>query len=150
MGSIEGRKLREEILYFKDDILKDLKKTESTISTKYDVQKNGLSDRLHRIECRLDALTNKIFQLSEEVQADDEMKQKIHKLSITNDKLGNSLISQTTRINTMGIELRDAINKYDKILSESVIYPGVIGYNTKYKSFHALIDYILTIILALM
>ena len=40
-------------------------------------------------------------------------------------------------------ELKETINKYYKILSEIVVYPGIIGNNGQFKDFHEMIDYIL-------
>ena len=40
-------------------------------------------------------------------------------------------------------ELHKAITKYDKLLSDSVLYPGIIGNLCKFKNFHEFIDYTL-------
>ena len=48
------------------------------------------------------------------------------------------------RLDNFRNDLNSNVQRIEKILKDSVIYPGVIGCISKYKTFHELIDYILT------
>ena len=54
------------------------------------------------------------------------------------------MIKENIRLSNLEKDLSINIERIDKILSDSVIYPGIIGEKNKYKTFHDLIDYLLT------
>ena len=47
------------------------------------------------------------------------------------------------KLNQTNNELHKTITKYDKLLSNSVLYPEIIGNLCKFKNFNELIDYTL-------
>ena len=52
------------------------------------------------------------------------------------------ILEDETQLNQTNNELHKAITKYDKLLSDSVLYPGII-YLCKFKNFYEFIDYTL-------
>ena len=47
------------------------------------------------------------------------------------------------KLNQTNNELHKAITKYDKLLQDSVLYPGIIGNLCKFKNFNEFINYTL-------
>ena len=84
----------------------------------------------------LEEINQRIEFLSSSVTTDNSLKEKLEKISNWNTKLDESLVLQDARIKNIYTKLTETIDKYDNILSESIIYPGVIGLKNKYKTFH--------------
>ena len=51
------------------------------------------------------------------------------------EKTNEKIISTEFKLNQTYNELHNAITKYDKLLSDSVLYPGIIGNLCKFKNF---------------
>ena len=134
---------KEDILYFKDEILKDIKKFEIKIGQKSDLQASEVKAKLNEYDVKMKAMIEKINNLSTQISANTSMQEKINSVYGFKTKVQEDLMLQEIKIDTTVKELKDAINKYDAILLDSVIYKGVIGMGGKFSNFHELIDYIL-------
>ena len=133
----------EHLIFFKEDVLKDIKQVESKLSLKYDIQFNVNTNKINKLETKLDQMNQRIEYLSTTITNDNSTKERLDKLSNLFSKLEENILLQEVRIKNTNIKITETIDKFDKILSETVIYPGVIGPKTKYKTFHDLIDYLL-------
>ena len=109
----------KDFLYFKNDILKDLKNLE----TKIDNQKKLNTDLKNKISIqgsKLSKITDTLKKKSE-----DNFSSLDYKLKFTSD------------------DLKNAINRYDKIIYENLMFPGVLGRDSKFKDLRELLDYVL-------
>ena len=131
----------DQFIFFKEEILKDIKQLESKITLKYDMQNNISSNKISKIESILEQINQRIEFLSSSITTDNSLKEKLEKVSNWNTKLDESLVLQDVRIKNVYTKLTETIDKYDNIIAESIIYPGVVGPKSKYKTFHELIDF---------
>ena len=138
---IKQKSPSEQFIFFKEDILKDIKELESKISLKYDMQNNINNNKINKIESSLEQMNQKIDYFSTSLTKDNVLKEKMENLSISYTKLDESLVLQDIRIKSLFNKLSETIEKYDNMFLESIIYPGIIGPKAKYKTFHELIDY---------
>ena len=74
-------------------------------------------------------MNNKIFELSILIPTDKNIQQKVATFQDFKEKVSDKLISQQLSIKINELVMKDAINRYVKILSESIIYQGLIGNN---------------------
>ena len=139
----EKKKLKQDILFLKEDILKDFRQIESKINSKFENQNSNLFKQIEKFDNSLDSIKNRISQLSTLISTDKNMQEKISKLYEFKSKFEEDMTTQKISIKNITAELKATINNYDKLISNSIIYPGVIGPNCKFSSFHELIDYIL-------
>ena len=135
--------LRKDILFLKEDILKDFRQIETKLSTKYEKQNTSILTRLHKFENNIEAMNNKISELSNLISTDKNIQQKIANLYDFKIKVSDSLLNQELAIKANESIIKEAIDKYDSLFSDSVLYPGIIGSNGRFKTFHNFIDYIL-------
>ena len=135
--------IQDNLIYFKNDILKDIKNTENRLNQKYDIQYNGFENRLQEMEKISANLNQKLSILTETISNENIIKEKLSFLESFKLKAEEVLISHDLRIKSNNKDLYEALLKYDKILLESILYPGVIGKNTQFQTFHDLIDYLL-------
>ena len=86
----------------------------------------------------------KINELSNLINSDNLMKEKVEQLLEFKEKTNDTILTQKIRLDNLGNDLKSNIARIDKILTDSVIYTGTIGGISRYKTFHDLIDYVLT------
>ena len=141
--SNQRKNLKQDILYLKDDILKDFKQIESKLNTKYEKINSTTLSKLDNFEKAIQTMKQKIFDLSSLISTDKNIQQKVSQLYEFKTKTEETFITQELSLKNNAKELKDAINNYDKIIYNSVIYPGIIGNNSKFNNFHQLIDYVL-------
>ena len=137
------KNIKEDILYFKEDILKDIKHFENRFNVKYQDQTTVLKSKLDKYDLKMEAMTQKITSLGNKISTNISLKEKVEELYDFKNKIQNNVITQDIRLDSIIKDLKNAINKFDDILLESVIYSGLIGVNAKFKNFHELIDFIL-------
>ena len=143
MFNSQWKNVQNDILFLKDDILKDFHQIETKLNNKYEKQNTSTLTKLDKFEKTIEAMNQKIINLSSLISTDKNIQQKVLQLYEFKTKIEDDYLNQEISIKNMSKELRDAINNYDKIIHDSVIYPGLIGYNGKFTTFHDLIDYLL-------
>ena len=141
--SSEESKYQKELLHFKNDLLKDFKRIESKLNEKYSDSINDLKLRLKDYDNKFDNVNKKIMELSNTISNDNTIKDNINKLNEFKEKTKKKILEDEIQLNQTNNELHKAITKYDKLLSDSVLYPGIIGNLCKFKNFHEFIDYTL-------
>ena len=134
---------KEDIIYFKDEVLKDVKKFEVRVNQKVDYQETTTKKKLDEYDIKMEAMTQKVNELENKISTNISLIKKVEEIYNFKVKAEQDTLVQEIRFDTIEKDLRNAINKYDSILLESVIYAGVIGKGAKFEKFHDLIDYLL-------
>ena len=139
----QRKNLKQDIIFLKEDILKDFREIENKLNTKYEKQNANTLTKLHKFEISIEAMKNQIFELSTLISTDKNIQQKVLNLQEFKTKVSDKLIKQDLSIGANEAMIKEAINRYDKLLNESILYQGVIGNNARFQTFHQLIDYLL-------
>ena len=134
---------QKELLYFKDDILKDLKSFESKLSSKYNDIQQSVETKLKNYDEKIEVLTEKMSNISITLNQNKILEEKIENINKFKDTIKDQVLTNEIKLDSTYKDLQNAIFKYDTMFSETVIYPGVIGNSCKYKTFHAFIDYLI-------
>ena len=134
---------KEDILYFKDEILKDLKKIEIKMGQKFDSQTLNTKNKLEEYDIKFAAMTQKINNLASQIATNISLKEKMDEIYGFKTKIQQDLMVHEIREETTARDLKNAINKYDAILLDSVLYKGIIGLGCKFSTFHDFIDFTL-------
>ena len=135
--------IKNDILHFKDDILKDLKSMQKKISDKFEASNNLINSKIQSYEQKINLYNDKIIEISNLVITDKALKEKIENLSKSKLDLKDHILKNEIRLTNLEKEFQERVDKIEYILSDTVIYPSVIGLKGKFKAFHELIDYIL-------
>ena len=138
-----------DFLYFKNDILKDLKKFEKDLTDKYNKGDLILKEEIININNNINSIKTKISELSTLISVDNMTKEKVENLDKIKRKIIDDILVNEIKIDNIDKETKESIIKINNILRETVIYNGLIGPSCKYKSFHDLIDHILNDLLLL-
>ena len=135
--------LQKELLYFKDDILKDLKRFESKLTSKYNETQQSIEIKLQYYDEKIEILTEKISNISISKNENKALEEKIDNFSSFKNKIQEQVLTNEIKLDSTYKDLQNAIFKYDKMFSDTVIYPGIIGNMCKYKNFHEFMDYLI-------
>lgn len=135
---------KNDILHFKEETLKDFKEVQKKVSEKYENLDIEMREKLERFEQRITTYENKIMELSNLINTDKTIREKVDNLMEFKEKADEQMLTEKIRLDNFRNDLKSNVERFDQILKDSVIYPGVIGGISKYKTFHELIDYLLT------
>ena len=136
-NSIEGNKL----IFFKEDILKDMRQFESQITAKFNSELDKNNEKLLMFQTTLNEMTQKLEKISSNIISNINIERKANMLNELFSKLEQTVLLHEEKIKNTNIKLTETIDKFNE-LYQSVIYPTVIGPTRKYKTFHEFIDFI--------
>ena len=135
---------KNDILHFKEETLRDFKEVQKKISEKYENLDLEIKEKLEIYERRIVTYENKILELSNLINTDKTIREKVDNLMEFKEKTDEHLLTEKIRLDNFRNDLKSNVERIDQVLKDSVIYPGIIGGISKYKTFHDLIDYLLT------
>ena len=140
-----GKKdLKNDILMFKEETLKDFKEAQNKISGKYQNLNTIISERLEEFEMRIKTYESKVIGLANLINTDTTIRERVNNLMEFKEKTNDTLLTEKIRIDNCRNDLNKNIERIDDILKSSVIYPNIIGGISKFKTFHEFIDYVLS------
>ena len=142
VGSSRG--MKSDLLMFKDETLKDIKEAQKKVQEKYNHLNLEVKEKLDKYELRISAYETKIMELAKLINTDKEIRDKVDNLIEFKEKANDTMLTEKIRLDNFRNDLNANVERIDNILKDSVIYPGVIGGICRYKTFHELIDYVLT------
>ena len=135
--------LKDDILFFKEDILKNL----SSIQKSFDSQKEEIRSKINGkfllYDETLTKLNNNFSELKKLVENNNFMKEKVNNFENFKNEISKMSSENNIKLNILEKETTNNFYRIDKILNTSIIYPRIIGFNSKFKSFHDYIDYTL-------
>ena len=137
------KNLRQDILLFKEEVLKDIKTVQRDFSNKFNKMEDILKEQINIYESKVGSLDHKIKNLSNLISNDRSLITKIEELDQFKEETKGKLITDSIRLSNIETDFKINIKNIEQILSSSVIYPGIIGYSGKFKSFHDYMDYVL-------
>ena len=132
-----------QLIFFKEDILKDIRQFESRLTLKYNAELNKNTNKILKMQESLKEMNKKIEEFTSLVKTDLEMEKRTNNLSQLYTTLEQEVMTQGTKLKNTSNLLNDTINKFNEELYLSIIYPGVIGPTGKFKTFHEFIDFVI-------
>ena len=135
--------IRQDILLFKEEVLKDIKVVTREFSMKFSKMEDLLKEQIKAYENKVTTFEQRIMNLSNLISSDRSLVQKIDELIQFKDETRDKLITESIRLTNVESDYKVNLKNIENVLSTSVIYPGLIGYTAKFKTFHDYMDYVL-------
>ena len=136
--------IKMEVLQFKDEILREIKMIKKSISEKYESNAALVSEKLTTYDNKINIVNERIAELTGKINTDNNAKTDISSLLEFKNKTRDNLLTMEIKVNNIDREMRNNVFRIDNILSDSVLYPGIIGKSCKFKTFHHMLDHILS------
>ena len=144
--NIDNKNIQNELIYFKEEVLKDIKIEISKMSTKIDNQRDSVFNQISLFEKKIALMSDRIIAMSNKISEDKTLKEKVSNLTEFKEKTKETLSFHDSKFNYQSKMIIDAINKMDYFINENILYNDVIGPtpNCKFQNFHNFIDYIIS------
>ena len=137
-------KVKNEMIYLKNDILKDIKTSERNFLEKLKSSNKLVDEKLEEFEKKLESYNQKLFTMSQLVAEGNYLKEGMEKLSKEKIEMKDQLLSIGIKQDKLENQLKEKIDYIETILNNSVKYTGIIGNNNRFANFHEFIDYTLS------
>ena len=134
---------KQDLLHFKNDILKDFRILEEKINLKLKEQNASINEKYDEHEEKLNILSNRIIEVNTRIGDNIDFSDQINDLQKFKIKAAENFDKLNTKMNMTQKENRDYINNIEKIINDNLRYPGVIGSNAKFSDFKHFINYVL-------
>ena len=138
------KNIKSEFIYFKDEILKEVNQFEKNFSKQNQEIKDNLKEKIILYDSSINKLQNQLQELSQLVANNKYLKEHLDKLSDLKNEVLDLSGSNQIKLNILEKETQSNILRINNIISNSILYPGIIGNNSKFKTFHEYIDFTLT------
>jgi hypothetical protein len=135
--------IKMDLLMFKDEILKDMRSIQRTLDAKYIKVGDNISSKISTFESKISIFEQKIFELSNKINTDNKIREEIESLNKFKEDTSDMIFKRRAKYNEFEKYMSEEISRINNILIDSVVYPAIIGNNTKFKTFHEFIDYTL-------
>ena len=134
--------MKADIMKFKDEVLKDFKEFKKNFDEKYQTINNEIKDSLDLFNNKLSSFNSKLLEISSQIITDSISKEKIPELVAFQKKAESIMTSNKNKIIMNNEVTENRINYIEKLLKSSVLFPGLIGTNCKYKYLSEFVEYI--------
>jgi hypothetical protein len=138
------KNFQQDLIFFKNDILKDFREIHRKLKEELSFQKDEQISTLNIYEKKIEAQAQKINYLSDlitENMKKTKMEESFEKFST---KTEQNFSKVDYKMNCMQKEIRDGLYKQEKLFNETLLYPGIIGYECRFATFHSFVDYVLS------
>ena len=141
--SFNSYDFQKELLFFKNEILKDIHDSEEKYNEKFINFTEEQNEIIKSYEKKFLEQEQKITYLSNMLQ-DFYKKEKFEKYFLEfTAKFEHSLTEVESKIYILKGEMKYLIDQLEKNMLEHLFYPGKIGTNFQFKDLHAFIDFVL-------
>ena len=134
---------QNDFIYFKNELLKDLKVIESKILSKVKATTDQFESKILTMNSKINIFKTKITELSASINSDANQTERINKLYTFKTNIEEKFSLQEKRIKELNDYLNESIYSMNKTVQENINYPGVIGTNSKFQNFHAFVDFLM-------
>ena len=146
MDDTLSKNIRDDLIIFKNETLKDIKQTEKTLLDKYKEIEFTIMQKIDNFEQHFNKFNKKIIEMSSFIEGLRDVSNNINSLTSFKARSENTLIDLDIKLKALDKDSHNSIFNIENILKSSVVYPGVIGTTARFKTFHAFIDHILSYI----
>ena len=138
--------LKNDIIYFKEELLKELKELKQDLFTKNNRSSKELKENIKNVSLKNKELNNKIEYISKRIDSKYLNNTDVVNIPIienNNEEIKRKILSNEIKI----IDLKEEFNlhkeQYNNIIKNNIIYQGKIGPGCIYQNLHQFIDYII-------
>ena len=125
---------KNEMLFFQNDMLTDLKKLELQIDSKISNMTQTLSSKTNEYDSKFIKMSSKIKELISQIAVRKFDNERIEELLNLKNKFNEQIMESQTRILLIDKTLENSIYKYDKFIIDNLQVPGIIGTGCIFKN----------------
>ena len=139
----DEKSLKEDIIYFKEELLKQMNILEKSISQQKEEIRSQINGKFILYDDTIEKLNTNFSELKKLVDTNNYLKEQIDNWSHFKSDISKISTGNEIKITLLEKETYSNFYRIDKLLSNSIIYPRIIDKNARFKNFHEFIDYVL-------
>ena len=139
----DKKALKDDIIFFKEEILKHMNSLEKSFAEQKEEIRAKINGKFILYDETLEKLNTNFSELKKIVEINKYIKEQVDNWSHFKNDISKISTENNVKLTLLEKENYNNFFRIDKLLS-SIIYPRVIGDNSKFKTFHDYIDYTLT------
>ena len=136
--------IKMDILYFKEEILHEVKNLERNLMQKNKETNDTLKENISNLESKYNSLKDNMNSLSDKVIEGIKIEEKLNEIYKTKETIEKETNANKIKISLLEKETHDGIYGINELLKQTILYPGVIGTRGKFNNFHEFIDFLLS------
>ena len=141
MNNNDNKSTKNELIYFENEILGDMKKIETKLNEKLAQTASFVETQYEKYESKIKELTNKVEVLSKQISEKDNT-QKFENLLKNSQQNTHDLVTKIDiKLGILEKDFNNACFKYDKIFTNNLVIPGLIGDSCPYESLRPFLEY---------
>ena len=133
---------KNEMLFFQNDILTDLKKLELQINGKISYVNQTMISKGNEYELKFSKIFDNITSLINQVAARKYDNERIEELINIKTRFSEQICENQNRLSLIEKNLEDSIFKYDKIILDNLQVPGIIGISCRFKNCKVFLEHV--------
>ena len=133
---------RNDLMYFQDEVLSDIKKLESRFGIKLEKAMEQIKNKFDTTEETFTEITNKITELNYSISQINSNNSQLNNIEKFKTKTEETLVIFESKINNLERDLGNTKYNFEKSVQTSLSLPGVIGDGGKYLNFRNLMEFI--------
>ena len=139
----DKKSIKDDIMFFKEEILKHMSSLEKSFETQKEEIRSKINGKFILYDETLTKLNNNFNELKKKVEMNDYIKEQMDILDNCKNDIKKSTAEDNIKLVMLEKDVNNNFYRIDKLLNSSIIYPRIIGFNSKFKTFHEYIDYTL-------
>ena len=132
----------KNMIYFKNDILSDIKKFENNMNSKITEINNILKSNEEEYNLKFTKISNAISELIEIVSNRKYDNEKIEELLQMKNLIWAHINENKNKLLTITKDMENAIFRYDRIIIDNLELPGIVGNKCKYTTMRDFFEYV--------
>ena len=132
---------KNDMMFFQNEVLMDIKKLDHKLNGKIDEKNNELNDKITKTEQKVSILVTQISEVLNSIATNKSYEDKIANFVNFKQKTEESLFVFESKIHTLEKDISNAVYKFDNIINNTILVPGLIGNSCKYPSVKAFLNY---------
>ena len=140
---------QSDFIYFKNELLKDLKIIETNILSKVKTANDQYDSKLINMDTKINLCRSKVSELAASISSDKAQNERVNKLFVFKTNTEDKISAHDKRLKEITENFSDSIYNMNKSIQDNINYPGVIGLNSKFPNLHAFVDFVLNSITAI-
>ena len=139
----DEKSLKEDIIYFKEELLKQMNILEKSFSQQKEEIRSQINGKFILYDDTIEKLNTNFSELKKLVDTNNYLKEQIDNWSHFKSDISKISTGNEIKLTLLEKETYSNFYRIDKLLSNSIIYPRIIDKNARFKNFHEFIDYVL-------
>ena len=123
-----------DMRFFKNDLLNDLKKLELQLNGRVSGINQTLLTKISEYDAKFVKVIENVTELVSQMAERKYDHERVEELMKMRNKFSDQIIESQSRISIIDKTLENALFKYDKIILDNLNVPGLIGVGSKFKN----------------